>query len=303
MAHLRRLLIFILFLAAVSGCTRKRAELGTSENPIKFFLVPSVETGVLEESGQAIKDFLEKNTPHKFTISVPTSYIAVVEAFGSGRADVASLNTYGYILAHNKYKVQAGLTVVRNKEETYQGQIITHARTGIKSLADINGKRFAYVDPSSTSGYVLPLKLLKDNGIKPKETVFAQRHDAVISMIYQGQVDAGATFYSPPHNNEIQDARRLVTAQYPDVEQKIKVVALTEPIPNDTISYRHDLPEPMKKAVSEGLIKFIATPEGKKALEQTFTVTGFKPATDADYAAVRKMFVDLEIDIEGTMKK
>lgn len=303
MRWLDRYLLYLCVLLSFAGCTRKKAELGTAENPIKFFLVPSVETGMLEETARATKVFLEANTPYKYAFSVPTSYIAVVEAFGAGRADVASLNTYGYALAHKKYNVEVGLTVLRNGEATYQAQILTHVKSGIKTLADLNGKKFAYVDPSSTSGYVLPLKLFKDNRISLKETVFAQRHDAVISMIYQGQVDAGATYYSPKFNNEIQDARMLVKTQYPDVEEKIKIIALTDPIPNDTIVFRKDLSQEVKKAISDGLIAFIKTESGKAALEKTFTVSGFKPATDEDYAGARKMFDDLNIDIERSLKK
>jgi phosphonate transport system substrate-binding protein len=303
MDYIWRYSVIVLFLLLALGCTRREAELGTAANPIKFFLVPSVETGILEESGRAIKIFLEQKTPYKFRISVPTSYIAVVEAFGSGRADVASLNTYGYALAHKKYGVQAALTVVRSGEDTYRSQIITHVRTGIRSLKELNGKKFAFVDPSSTSGYILPLKLFKDQDIKPKETVFAQRHDSVISMIYQGQVDAGATYYSPPIGKEIQDARRLVLAQYPDVESKIKIIGLTEAVPNDAIVFRKDLPAEIRRAISEGLIQFIATEHGKQALEKTFAVSGFKPTTDEAYASIRKLFDDLAIDIEGSLRK
>jgi ABC-type phosphate/phosphonate transport system substrate-binding protein len=49
----------------------------------------------------------------------------------------------------------------------------------------------AYVDPSSTSGFILPKALLDQKGIKPSESVFAMRHDNVVTMVYQKQVDAG----------------------------------------------------------------------------------------------------------------
>src|SRR5690606_15357325 len=115
--------------------------------------------------------------------------------------------------------------------------------------------------------------LLKDKNVTPKETVFAMRHDSVVSMIYQGQVDAGATFYSPPSNDEIQDARRLVKTQYPDVEEKIKIVELTEPIPNDPIVFRKDLPEDIKKTIVDTFVAYVKTPEGKAAFEKLYGVT------------------------------
>ncbi len=291
-----RLTIICLIISALAGgCTRRdRGELGTEKNPIKFFLLPSVENEVLEASGRAMKEYLEANTKYKFKVSVPTSYIAVVEAFGSKRADMASLNTFGYALAYRKYKAEARLTVIRNGESTYRSAIIAHVKSGITKLEDIDGKRMAYVDPTSTSGYVLPLELFKQKGIKPKQTVFAQRHDNVISMLYQGQVDAGAIYYSPPQNGELQDARRLVRTQYPDVAEKIKIIHLTDSIPNDAIVFRKDVPEEIKKTVSQGLINYIGTKEGKVALEYSLTVTGFKPTNDEEYAKARKMFDDLE---------
>lgn len=112
----------------------------------------------------------------------------------------------------------------------------------IKSIEDLT-KKAAYVDPASTSGYILPLKLLKDKKIETKETVFALKHDNVISMVYQGQVDAGAAFFSPSHKNEkgeeeIEDARRLVKTQYPDVEKKISIIGMSDSIPNDPFVFR-----------------------------------------------------------------
>ena len=294
LARLPNLILFFLLLT-LCACHSRRDELGTEKNPIKFFLLPSVENTVLEESGKAIKNYLEAHTPYKFKVAVPTSYIAVVESFGSKRADVASLNTYGYVLAHEKYQAEARLTVIRNGQSTYQAAIVAHVKSGIKKLSDLNGKKIAYVDATSTSGYILPSKLLKDNNIKPSQIVWAQRHDNVISMIYQGQVDAGAIYYSPPEGNKIQDARMLVLSQYPDVEQKIKIIQLTQPILNDAIVFRKDLPETIKQTIAKGLIDFIKTAEGKAALEKTFTVSDFKPATDQDYESARKLFIELAV--------
>ena len=280
--------IFALGLICIlSACTHKREELGSEANPIKFFFVPSVYVKLLEDTSKALKTYMEAHTPYKYKISIPTSYIAVVEAFGTNRADVASLNTYGYILAREKYGVEARLMTERFGESTYKAQFLARADSKIKKLEDLEGKKIAFVDPASISGYLLPMKYLNDRKIKPKETMFAMRHDTVISMIYQRQVDAGATFYSPPAENQIQDARRLVRAQYPDVEAKIKIIALTSSIPNDPIIFRKDMPEAMKQEIARELIKFAATPEGLVALKELSSVTGLVPATDKDYDETR----------------
>lgn len=276
-----------MIVVACLGCTRERDALGSESNPVKFFFVPSVDLKILEDTSKALKTYMEKNTPYKYRISLPPSYIAVVEAFGTKRADIAAINTYGYVLAHEKYGAEARLVTVRFGESTYKAQFLARTDGKIKKLEDLEGKKVAFVDPASVSGYLLPLKYLKDKGIKPKETMFAMRHDNVVSMIYQGQVDAGATFYSPPAENEIQDARRLVREQYPDVEKKVKIVELTTSIPNDPVIFRKDMPEDMKKVIAEALIKFAATPEGLDVLKKLSSVTGLNHTTDADYDSTR----------------
>lgn len=284
------------------SCTRDKGPIGSQTNPIKMFFVPSVDVKVIEDNSKTIKDYLEANTPYKYKISIPASFIAVVEAFGTNRADVAAINTFGYILANEKYGVQAKLTVIRHGESTYKSQFVAKAQSAINSIDDLAGKKIAFVDPASTSGYLLPLKLLKDKGIEPKETVFAMRHDSVISMIYQGQVDAGATFYSPPQKDEIQDARRLVKTQYPDVEKKIKIVQLTEPIPNDPIVFRKDLPEDVKTKITEILSAYVKTPAGRDAFEKIYLATDLIPATDADYDKVRDLLKSLGKSASELMK-
>lgn len=294
MFRLQVIFAALLTLILTVSCTSKRDQpLGSAENPVKFFFVPSVDATLLDSGAKVVKAYLEKETPYKYKFAIPQSYVAVVEAFGTDRADVASLNTFGYILANEKYGVQALLRVIRYGSDTYKSQIIARADGPIKKLEDINGKKFAYVDSASTSGYLLPAKYLMDKGIKPGSTVFAKKHDNVITMIYQGQVDAGATFYTPPEKGVIQDARRLVKTQFPDVEQKIKIIELTSDIPNDPIVFRKDLPEEMKKNIQQALMKFIKTPEGNKAFHDLYGVTDFKESTDKDYDSVRDILKSL----------
>lgn len=293
-----RLLTTIVLMVSLTACQSKKDVLGTEKNPIKFQLVPSVDAKVLADNAEVLKQYLEKNTPYKYQITIPQSFVAVVEAFGTKRADVAAINTYGYYMAHEKYGVEARLTVIRFGLATYQSQFLARADSKIKNLKDLAGKKMAFVDPASTSGYLLPMKTLKDRHIEPKQTVFAMKHDSVVSMIYQRQVDAGATYYSPPRNGHIEDARRLVKIQYPDVEEKIKIIELSEPIPNDPIVFRKDMPEEMKEAIINALLKFVATSEGQKAVDLMLGATNFKKSSDGDYDSVREMLKALAQEVK-----
>ena len=307
---MKNAVLFVVMLLALfdSGCTKKSSELGTVENPIKFHFVPSVDSQLIESNSKVFKQYLENNTPYKFEVIIPQSFTAVVEAFGTEKADVAVLNTFGYIKAHEKYQAEARLTVIRNGHANYQSQFIARSDSKIKKLEDLQGKKIAFVDSSSMSGYLLPLKTLNDKKIKPRETMFGQKHDNVVAMVYQGVVDAGATFYSPPFKDEkgvsqIEDARRLVKTQYPDVEQKVSIIYLSESIPNDPVTFRKGIPEKIKLKLINAMIDFIATPEGKKAFSAIYGVTDLKLAKDADYELVRMMFKELGQDPSDLMKK
>ena len=225
---------------------------------------------------------------------MPVSYVAVVEAMGSKRADVAILNTLGYVIANEKYGAEARLKFVNRGRDSYNGQIIVRADSGITNVKQLNGKKFAFVDPASTSGYLLPSRLFRKEGVKLKETIFAGKHDTVVLAVYQKKVDGGATFYTPPDDDGTpKDARWLLRTQFPDVYDKIKILQLTDTIPNDPLVFRKDMPEELKEKIAASLEKYIKTPEGAKVLKDLYHITDFKRASDADYEPVRSYLKEM----------
>lgn len=281
----------LLTLVAFVSCTKSK-ELGSEANPIKICLVPGQDTHILEENGKALEAFLQKDVGLNFQLTVPQNFVAVVEALGSKRADVAFMNTFGFLLASEKYQAEARLIGINKGRDEYSGQIIARVN-GPKSLKDLNGKRFAFVDPASGSGFILPSKLLQDKKIKLKEYVFAGRHDSVVSMVYQGRVDAGATYHTPPEDGVPQDARKIVLAQYPDIFEKVKIIEMTETIPNDPVVFRKDFPIEWREKIVASLKKYIKTDEGKKVLYNLYHMTDLRDVKADDYSKVRKMLLDM----------
>jgi phosphonate transport system substrate-binding protein len=291
-----------IFLILLSGCLKEKP-LGSRDNPVKLFFTPSINSGIITENSKVFLKYLESETGLFFTTKIPTSYIAVVEAFGSKRADIGIMNSFGYLLAHEKYGASAELKIIRYGVDFYRGQIVAHVNSGIKSVKDLQGKKFAYTDSSSASGYMFPLKILMDNDVKPGNSVFAIKHDNVISMIYQGQVEAGSTFYSAPsEDGTINDARRLVITQFPDVLEKIKVIAITDKIPNDPFVFRKDLPLEIKKKFKNALFKYLKTKKGQDIFFNIYNFKGVVPADDSDYDNLRDVIKTIKLDLDGLIK-
>lgn len=289
-------------LLTLASC-QNEAKLGSRDNPVKLYFTPSVDAETITTNSKEFIQFLEKETGLYFETGIPTNYVAVVEAFGSGRADIGAMNSFGYLMAHEKYGAKAKLRVIRYGVDYYQGQIIAHVDSGIESVEDLDGKSFAFTDPSSTSGYMFPLKMMKEADVDLSNEVFAMKHDNVVTMIYQGQVEAGATYYSAPdEEGNIRDARQRVKTQFPDVEEKIKIIAITEKIPNDPFVFRKDLPEEVSQKFIKAIKKFIKTEQGKEIFHNIYSVDGLVDATDADYVPLKKMIEAIDIKKEDILK-
>jgi len=277
------------------------SKIGTRKNPLKLVMVPSTDSTKILSSMKPVAQCLEKETGLTFDISVPNSYIVAIEGMGSKKVDIAFLPTFGYLLAHEKYGAEAILKASRNGETTYRAAILARADKNIKSVSDLNGKKIAYVDPASTSGYILPKKLFMDSKIKPSQEVFQGKHDAVVTAVYQGQVDAGAVFYNKPVDGKIKDAREKVKVQFPDVEEKVKIVTLTDDIPNDPIVIRKEIPAEAKAKVSKAFQSCVAKlPDAFKGINNSDAFAGVK---DSDYDGVRKTVKLLGINIGAEIDK
>lgn len=256
--------------------------LGTEDNPLVMSFVPSGDTQEIIAGGEEIEAMLEEKTGLVIDSNVATSYAAVVEAMGAGNAHIGWLNTFGYLLAHEKYNVEPLLATVRFGSSSYKGQIVANVDSGIETLEDLKGKTMCWVDPLSTSGYIIPRVVLKANGVDPDtdfaKTVEAGSHNNVIIAVYNGECDAGATFV---------DARGSVEDEYPDVRDKVKVIAESPPIPNDNVSVIPELPDEMKQNIQDALLEIAASEAGQEALNTVYSIEGLEPIDDSFYDAFR----------------
>jgi phosphonate transport system substrate-binding protein len=273
---------------------------GTAERPLSMVIVPAVNSEQLAISADELSKLIEKETGLKVKGSVGTSYSAVVEAMGTGHVDIGWLNPFGYVLAHNKYGVEPLLICTRHGSRSYNGLIITRKDSGINSMKDLKGKRFAFVDPLSTSGTIYPQLAMMAAGIDPKkdlgQTIFAGGHDKVVLAVYQKQVDAGAIY-----GGGSSDARQRVQATIPDVMTQTKVIGHTDQIPNDNVSVRRELPAEMKSKLKAALQKIAGTDEGRRILDAN-DIDGLQPVKDSDYDSIRKATEALDINLEKAVQ-
>lgn len=277
--------LLLLAVAAITVTVVPQRAVGQTSLVLAF--VPSLDATRVLATGSTLARMLEVATGYRVRAEVPTSYAATIEAMCAGRVDVGFLATFAYVLAKERCGVDASLVSIRQNQPFYVSQILYRADLNAKSLNDLRGKRFAFVDPGSASGYLFPAALLKKNGIDPdrffSQVVYAGGHDKVVLAIYTGSVDAGATFGDP--NNPAFEARERVVGQYPDVRDKVKVLMYTEPIPNDTVSFRPGLSPEVKDKVTKAMFRIAATAPGRETIFNLYQHEGY-----ADLQALRTTY-------------
>jgi phosphonate transport system substrate-binding protein len=212
---------------------------------------------------------------------------------GAGKAHIGWLNTFNYVLANEKYDVEVGLVTVRFGSNSYKGQINVRKDSGIESLDDLKGKVMCWVDPNSTSGYIIPRIMLQANGINPdsdfSQTIEAGSHNNVVTQVYNGDCDAGATYA---------DARGSIEEDVPDVKEMVVVLAETTDIPNDSVSFIKDMPADIREQLIDALVEIAASEDGQAALESLYSIAGLERADDSFYDLFRADLSRAGINIE-----
>ncbi len=262
-----------------------------------FGFVPSVEADKIAKDAQPMADFLTKELGMPVTTFTSTEYSGLIEAMGSGKVDIGSLTPLGYVLAKNQGYADVILKTKRKGALTYHSMFVAKDDSGIKKIEDAKGKRMAWVDPQSTSGYLFPAAYLKGKGIEPdsffSQTTYAGSHDGAIRAVYNGDVDVAAVY---------DDARNKLEQELPDVKTKIVKIGQTDEIPNDTISVRPTLDPALAAKIKAAFLKYADTPDGKKTLFTVYEVDGLVDATDADYDPVRQVAKSMDIQLKNLDK-
>ena len=307
-------LVAILLITACSGGTStsggasgtpsatKTARIGSFDRPIIFAFTPSQDTARVTASGNAIASALATATGLRWKVSVPTSYAAEIESVCAGQTDVATIAPLQMTLLLDKqcgFPILSALRLDAGKlSTTYQSQILVRADSGITDINGLKGKKFAFTDPISTSGFLFPTLLVKQKtGQDPKtffgSTVFAGGHDKAVLALYRGEVDGAASFI---------DARTL-KGMPADIMEKTKRIETAGPIPNDGIAIRKDFPADLQAQVTKALVDYCASDAGKVQCKSLFSWDGLQPVDKSFYDPVKDAAKLAGIDVAAEAAK
>jgi phosphonate transport system substrate-binding protein len=261
----------------------------SAQGVLNVGLVPGEDPRVMINDNQALLDHLHATLGMEVKPFVATDYNGVIEALRAKKLDLALLGPFSYVLAASVADVEAFATLETDKQgATYRSVIIARKDHNIRTLKDLSGKTFAFVDPSSTSGHLFPKAGLLKAGINPdtyfSRAIFSGGHDASALAVQNGKVDAAA----------IADAMLEIGYTRGMLKQdEIAVIWTSDPIPGVPVAYRRDLPADLKAKIRASFGQIHNMPWGPKS-----TIKRWVPAEDSAYDVVRETAKVLNLDLK-----
>jgi phosphonate transport system substrate-binding protein len=255
-----------------------------AQSSLHLALTPSQKPTDLMVAGEAFGAALGKLVGVPIRVTVASDYAAVVEALRNRTADLAFVHPAGYVLANREAKAMIVAKDQWHGNTSYTSRIYVRKESGLKTLEELRGKTIAFVDPSSTSGYVYPMVMLIEKGLVRnkdpktffKEFVFSGSHDAGLQALLHGHVDAFASF----------DQAREQYLKDPAEREKLIYIAESPPIPEGGICARDGLDPALVAKVRAALLS-MKGPTYAPVLKALYDIDGFEPAEDREYQPVR----------------
>lgn len=271
--------------------------------PITIGFIPGEDPQLLKENGEAIAKLLQAKIGVPVKIFVSQNYSELVDAMAEKKVDFAMLSAMTFVFAEKK----AGAKVLMKKVwdgPFYYATILTRRDQNLTKLSQLKGKRLAYVDEKSASGYLYPEVYFKKNGIDSKsyfkDIVYTGNHPESIKQLREGRVDAAAVFSN--------DAKGKDTAweRFPgkDANKKSQTphrLWISEPIPNDPFCVRQEYYDANPKISHDlmfALIELAEDQAGGASFKKLLGVTSLMLATSQQYEPVREMVKSLDLKLE-----
>ncbi|MEM6255831.1 MAG: PhnD/SsuA/transferrin family substrate-binding protein [Cyanobacteria bacterium P01_D01_bin.156] len=151
------------------------------------------------------------------------NYSAAAPAFLANELDFALAGPSEYLLLRARADAAPIVGITR---PNYVSMIMTRVDGEIDQLSELNNKKIAMRTEGSTSGHIVPMKMLLDAGVAPDAYEVQMLNLEGFEALRSGQVDAWADSYS----------RYLEYVKEPGLEgTEIRVIATSENLPPDIL--------------------------------------------------------------------
>ena len=237
---------------------------------------------------QELLSYLGTKLNRKVHLVQRKTYGEINKLLGRGEIDLAFICSGPYATGGKRYNLELLAAPEVQGSHFYRSYLIVNSQSPYHSLADLRGRVFAFTDPESNTGRIVPTFWLAGMNQRP-ETFFAQviythAHDNSIMAVARGLVDGAAV------DGLIWDYYHRID---PSLTAKTRVIKKSEPFGIPPVVGSRYLSAQLKQDVRRVLFDMHTDPQGRKILGGLM-IDRFVPAQDAWYGSVRNMLSKLE---------
>jgi phosphonate transport system substrate-binding protein len=197
------------------------------------------------------------------------TYGEINELIGMGQIDLAFICSGPYAIDRKKSGFEAlAMSRVRGSH-LYQAYLIVNKDSPFHKLTDLRGKVFAFTDPESNTGKLVPTYWLSKMAAKPEnffgKTIYTYSHDNSIKAVAMSLVDGAAV------NGQVWE---YYNHSDPAFTAKTRIIRRSEPFGNPPVVASPHLSYQMKERIRSLLLSMHQDSQGKKILDELM-IDGF----------------------------
>lgn len=243
----------------------------------RFAVHPLHNPSKLAEAYQPLIDQLNASIPDaRFELEASRDYQAYEAKYRARGPEFLLPNPWQSLQA---MKLGYRVIAMAGDARDFRGIFIVRRDSPIRQPADLKGKRVGYPAPTALAACIMPQYYLHQNGVdvnRDIENSYVGSQESAIMSAYLGHTAAAAT-WPPPW--------RLFQRDHPDEAAQLRVLWETEPLLNNSVMVRNNVPEPIAQAVREVLLKLEDSNSGQLVLAAMSTAR-FHAADNATYEVV-----------------
>ena len=242
----------------------------------------------LFEVYQPLVDFINLNIQDaKLKLYASRNYAAYDERLFNGEFHFALPNPYQTIesIKHG-YHVFGKM----GDDNNFRGIILVRRDSDIEEVEDLIGKAVSYPAPTALAATMMPQWYFYTHGLdinKDIENRYVGSQESSIMNVYLDQTAAGAT-WPPPW--------QAIAKERPDIADALIVKWETEPILNNGLVFREDVPSGLVDIVSKLLFSLHTHEEGRIILN-SMELSKFESANNSTYLPVVKFLERFEKEV------
>ncbi|MBI5191308.1 MAG: phosphate/phosphite/phosphonate ABC transporter substrate-binding protein [Nitrospirae bacterium] len=197
--------------------------------------------------------------------------------------DLAFVCSGPYVDGHKRFGMEMLAVPVSHGEKVYYSYVIVPKDSRAASLKDLRGRTFAFTDPSSNTGCLVPTYMLARMGETPSSffghTFFSNSHDNSIKAVAEGQAD-GASVDSL--------IWEFMKAEDDPYVARTRVIDKSPPYGIPPVVVHPDLDPALKAGLKDALLSLDKDVRARPYLD-SLKIERFVPGDDGSYDSVREM--------------